>query len=183
MTTAVRGERDMTDGRLSSGQVGRLCDLLGAEDRHYRRLLRLAWRQNRYLRRQDIGRLEFNAGQWRQFLPEARAARRERESYMGDLATGLGVAKEEITPQYLLDRADHENGERLRAVVIRVARAAADLDRQCELNRRLSRFCLELAQEEARIFREAVLEDPSGCYDGVAERTQAPPGGLFIRQA
>ena len=42
----------------------------------YRRLLRLAVRQNRYMRRNDVARLEANAREWRRYLPEAQAAKR-----------------------------------------------------------------------------------------------------------
>jgi len=44
---------------------------LEAEEAAYRRLLRLAVRQNRYLRRQDLDRLGNNAGDWGRHRPAA----------------------------------------------------------------------------------------------------------------
>lgn len=161
----------------------RLCELLGEEDRQYRRLLRLAWRQNRYLRRQDVARLEHNSGQWQKYLPDAAGARERRERFVTELMRTLDVSEDRFTPQFLVDRADHESGKMLREIVAGLARTTDDLNRQTELNRRLGAFCLELSREEAEIFRRAVTEDPAGCYDDEAGRTTAPPGGIFIRQA
>jgi len=48
-----------------------LTSLMDTEDLNYRRLLRLAWRQNSYMKRQDVDRLEANAADWAKHLPTA----------------------------------------------------------------------------------------------------------------
>jgi len=64
----------------------------------------------------------------------------------------------------------------LRAVSIR-------LERQNELNRQLAEFCLDLAREEAEIFKSTVLADPTGCYGNNAQNASRGPGGVLVRQA
>ena len=71
------------DGRL-------LASLLEVEDHNYRRLLRLAWRQNSYMKRQDVDRLEANTADWQRFLPQANAAREARDRFMKKVLRDLG---------------------------------------------------------------------------------------------
>jgi len=169
--------------RLDSDDAAVLCELLHAEEAHYRRLLRLAWRQTSYLRRQDVPRLEINAEQWTKYLPRADTARVKREAYLSELAVKLDLNDDSLAPQLLLDRADIEQKKRIDAAVERLLEVANKLNRQNELNRQLADFCLELAHEESEIFKQGVLEDPSGCYEDDACKTTAAPGKVFIRQA
>ena len=60
---------------LKDEEGRRLGAVLDLEDSNYRRLLRLAWRQNSYMQRQDVDRLEANAREWARYLPEANEAR------------------------------------------------------------------------------------------------------------
>ena len=168
---------------LSPADVGTLCDLLGQEEQEYRRLLRLAWRQSGYLRRQDVPRLEKNAEQWQMYLPQADAARIKREAFIGELAGGRELVDERPAPQLLLDRADNMQRQTLNKAVGRLLEAVGDLNRQNEMNRQLADFCLELTREEGAIFKRGVLEDPAGCYEDDAKKSQAPPGKVIIRRA
>ena len=150
------------DGRL-------LASLLEVEDHNYRRLLRLAWRQNSYMKRQDVDRLEANTADWQRFLPQANAAREARDRFMKKVLRDLGLDAGKRTRD-LLPYVDEEAGLLIRRALAGLDRTMARLARQNELNRNLAGFCLELAKEEARIFREVLLDDPAGCYgeDAVA---------------
>ncbi|MCP4572061.1 MAG: flagellar protein FlgN [bacterium] len=150
------------DGRL-------LASLLEVEDHNYRRLLRLAWRQNSYMKRQDVDRLEANASDWQSYLPRANEARGARERFVKMVVGGLGLADSKRTRD-LLPYLGAEPGLLVRRALADLDRTMARLARQNELNRHLAEFCLELAREEARIFREVLLDDPAGCYgqDAVA---------------
>ncbi len=160
-----------------------LASLLEVETINYKRLLRLAWRQNSYMKRQDVDRLENNAREWARYLPAANESRIAREKFVHALATHFGIT---IPPGKLMDILETaESGTRdnvleklndLKATAVR-------LSRQNDLNRELARFCLDLAEEEARIFKDAVLKDPSGCYDGKANNTNLGPGGVLVKQA
>jgi len=169
--------------RLRPADVSTLCDLLMFEEKEYRRLLRLAWRQTGYLRRQDVQRLENNAEQWRKYLPQADAARIRREAFLSKLADQLGLADERLAPQFLLDRADNNQRTMISEAVHRLVDVTSDLNRQNELNRQLTGFCLELAYEENRIFQEVVLEDPGGGYEDTARKTKSAPGKVIRRRA
>ena len=68
-----------------------LTALMNTEDTQYRRLLRLAWRQNSYMKRQDVDRLEANAHEWAHFLPQADQSRIARERCVASLASRVGV--------------------------------------------------------------------------------------------
>ena len=160
-----------------------LAGLLGEELTHYRRLLRLAWRQNSYMRRQDVDRLGANARDWGRWIPAADRARLARERLVAALGDRLGVA---IPPGRVGDLLDYAGGDQ-KAVVAGLLReirtTAGALARQNALNRQLTEFCLDLAHEEAEIFKRCVLADPAGCYRGDARHTDRGPGGVIVRQA
>jgi hypothetical protein len=168
---------------LEPADIEILCDLLDREEREYRRLLRLAWRQNGYLRRQDLQRLEMNADQWQKYLPLADAARIKREEFLSDLSLRMELGDERRASQYLIECADIEYRQILREAVQRLIGTASDLNRQNELNRHLADFCLDLTREEAEIFKQGVLEDPVGCYEDDAQKSKSRPGKVIIRQA
>ncbi|NCQ34572.1 hypothetical protein GW813_05720, partial [bacterium] len=69
----------------------RLAELLENEESQYRRLLRLAWRQNSYMKRQDVDRLETNAREWNRYLPLANQARSAREKFLAYMGGNLGL--------------------------------------------------------------------------------------------
>jgi hypothetical protein len=168
---------------LSDDEARELCILLEAEDRAYRRLLRLARRQNRYLRRHDLDRLENNAREWGNFLPTATAARRAREIHVATCAERLGLPSSPASPATLLDYARLELKQAVRDRVQGLLETTTQLARQNELNGHLTRYCLDLVQEESEIFRNYVLEDPAGRYGDDAQRAAAGPGGVLVRQA
>jgi hypothetical protein len=168
---------------LQPDEGRRLADLLGAELTHYRRLLRLAWRQNSYMKRQDVDRLAANARDWGRWIPAADRARLAREHLVAALSRRLGVA---IPPGRVGDLMDYAGADQ-RAVVTgllcEIRTTAGKLARQNSLNRQLAEFCVELAHEEAEIFKRCVLQDPSGCYRGDARQNDRGPGGVIVRQA
>ena len=169
--------------RLKNDDCRQLGDILQAESGHYRRLLRLAWRQNSYMQRQDVDRLATNAREWARYLPLANAARIERERFVGELATRHGIT---IPPGRVEDLLDYTAQDTKRAVagaLGSVRQAATKLARQNELNRLLAEFCLDLVHEEAEIFKSAVLDNPAGCYDEDARNKGRGPGGVIVRQA
>jgi len=169
--------------RLLSEEAAELCELLREEERHYRRLRRLAWRQERYLKRQDVPRLAENAQEWSRHLPRANAARERREARCAELAAQLGLPAAPVRARDLLDYADRADKDRVREALHAVARTAGDLHRQNGLNVLLSRFCLELLDQEAAIFKSCMLSDPVGRYAGDGQRATATGGGVMERQA
>jgi len=166
-----------------AAEYHRLAVLLDLEDSHYRRLLRLAWRQNSYMKRQDVDRLEANAADWARHLPPADQARITRERHVAALAqkTGISVPPGHISD--LLGYTDPVQKKLVRGALDRLRRTAGRLARQNALNRNLAEFCLDLAQEESQIFKKCVLEDPTGCYGGNARATGRGPGGFLVKQA
>jgi flagellar FlgN protein len=175
-----------TQGRTASlimedGQL--LASLLEIEDRNYRRLLRLAWRQNSYMRRQDVDRLESNSRDWSVYLPRANEARIARERYVAQLGDSLGKPIPPNKMTDLLQFADTGTRDKVVVAIRTLQRTTTSLARQNDLNRNLAEYCLDLANEESKIFQRCVTEDPSGCYDGDAKPNGRGPGGVLQRQA
>lgn len=160
----------------------RLTGLLASEDREYRRLLRLAVRQNRYMRRQDVPRLEFNAREWGRYLPSAREARSRRERFLLEVGGRLGIPLGELRMSRLSRRAAGRQGEELRRVLGDWERTATDLVRQNSLNGVLARFCLDLAAGEAAVFRRGVAGQ-APCYDDRGHRPTGGSANVLERQA
>ena len=130
-----------------------LASLLEIEDRNYRRLLRLAWRQNSYMRRQDVDRLESNAGEWALYLPRANEARIARERFVGQMGDALGRP---IPPNKMIDILDFADSDTRRKVVHSIKTlqdTTMSLARQNELNKNLAEYCLDLAGEESKLFK------------------------------
>lgn len=172
------------DANLLQPDEGRqLADLLRQELTHYRRLLRLAWRQNSYMKRQDVDRLAANARDWGRWIPAADRARVARERLVAALGTRLGVAIPPGRVGDLLDYAGAPCRAEVDALLREIRHTAGRLARQNALNRQLAEFCVELAHEEAEIFKRCVLADPSGCYRGDARHNDLGPGGVLVRQA
>jgi len=169
--------------RLENEDCLQLGCILDDESNQYRRLLRLAWRQNSYMQRQDVDRLDANAREWARYLPLANAARISRERYVGELANRLGLTIPPNKVEDLLDYTDPVTKRSVCSALGNVRMAAAKLARQNELNRLLAEFCLDLVHEEAEIFKNAVLDDPAGCYGGDAQTQRSGPGGVLVRQA
>lgn len=168
---------------LLSDEAAELCELLREEEKHYRRLRRHAWRQERYLKRQDVPRLEENAREWSRHLPQANAARERREARCAELAAQLGLAADHVRARDLLDYAARGDKDRVREALHGVTRTAGDLYRQNGLNVLLSRFCLELLGQEAAIFKSCVLSDPVGRYAGDGQRATSSGTSVMERQA
>ena len=160
-----------------------LASLLEIEDRNYRRLLRLAWRQNSYMRRQKVDRLESNAREWAVYLPRANESRIARERFVGQMGEAIGRP---IPPNKMIDILDFADDDTRRKVVHAIKNlqnTTLRLARQNELNRNLAEYCLDLAGEESKMFKRCLTEDPSGCYDGEAKTNNRGPGGVLHRQA
>lgn len=163
-------------------QLQELNDLLAAEADCYAHLLELARQQGQLMRDQDLSGLAENTQSWQASLPLADGARIRRERLAADLMGRGGAPAAAQTLSAWLPSLPTRHREELEPAVRRVRSAVRALDRQNELNRRLAEFCLDLVEEEAAVFRRAVLTDPSGRYDGAARCTQAGPGGVLERQ-
>ncbi len=160
-----------------------LTSLMDAEDTHYRRLLRLAWRQNSYMKRQDVHRLEANAHDWARCLPQADQSRIARERWVAELGRRVGVSMPPGRVSDLLDYTDQETKRAVTTSMNRLRHTAGRLAKQNALNRCLAEFCVDLAHEESQIFKKCVLDDPAGCYGDDAKATGRGPGGFLVKQA
>jgi hypothetical protein len=163
-------------------QLRELSDLLEAEADCYVHLLELARQQGQLMRDQDLIGLAENTQNWQQLLPLADSARIRRERQAAALMANHGPAVGPITLTAWLPSLPLLHREDLEPAVRRVRATVRALDRQNELNRRLAEFCCDLVEEEASVFRRAVLTDPSGRYDGAARCTESGPGGVLERQ-
>jgi len=161
----------------------RLAELLENEESQYRRLLRLAWRQNSYMKRQDVDRLETNAREWNRYLPLANQARSAREKFLAYMGGNLGLGAGQPEIQDLLVGTRSPIARRIAQLLVVMKGTALRLARQNELNRALAEFCLDLVREESEIFKRCVLDDPSGCYGEDALRADRGPGGVLVKQA
>ncbi len=160
-----------------------LASLLEVETKQYRRLLRLAWRQNSYMKRQDVDRLDFNAREWAKYLPQADAARIARERFVQELASQKGMSSHLGTLENLISGSCQETKNEVVSRTNDLRATSTRLARQNELNRQLAEFCLDLAKEEAEIFKTTVLKDPAGCYGNNAQTATRGPGGVLVKQA
>ncbi len=160
-----------------------LASLLEVETVQYRRLLRLAWRQNSYMKRQDVDRLDSNAREWAKYLPMADEARIARERFVQALSERQNLECPPVKIDELLAGTCKSTRSEVREAINTLRAVSVRLERQNELNRQLAEFCLDLAREEAEIFRTTVLTDPSGCYGNNAQSASRGPGGVLVRQA
>jgi len=160
-----------------------LASLLNDEARQYRRLLRLAWRQNSYMKRQDVDRLDANAREWACYLPEADEARIARERCVQEMTRTSGTLAGDRGVQIIREKAGQRARDLLDTALNDMRAVSVRLARQNELNRQLAEFCLDLAREEAEIFKKAVLNDPTGCYGQNARNTTRGAGGVLVKQA
>jgi len=167
----------------NEGDLQRLAELLEIEDGHYRRLLRLAWRQNSYMKRQDVDRLDANAREWNRYLPQANQARAARIRFLARQGWDRGREEGRIELADLPGNGRTPAGRRIGRLLVNMKRTALLLARQNELNRALAEFCLDLVREEGEIFKRFVLDDPSGCYGEDARRADRGPGGVLVKQA
>ncbi len=167
----------------TEGDLLRLAELLEREDEQYRRLLRLAWRQNSYMKRQDVDRLEANSREWSRYLAQANQTRAAREKFMVNLRRKTGIEAPAGHISAFLESGPQATTNRIRRLLMRIKATALKLARQNELNRSLAEFCLDLAREESEIFKRCVLDDPSGCYGENARKADRGPGGVLVRQA
>ena len=160
-----------------------LASLLDVEIKQYRRLLRLAWRQNSYMKRQDVDRLDSNAREWAKYLPLADEARIARERFLQDISAQRKLSIPPFKIDSLISGTCDSTQKEVREAINDLRVVSVRLERQNELNRQLAEFCLDLAKEEAEIFRSSVLTDPTGCYGNNAQNASRGPGGVLVRQA
>ncbi len=168
---------------LIDDECSLLSSLLEVENKQYRRLLRLAWRQNSYMKRQDVDRLDFNARQWAKYLPLADEARIARERFVQELANQRGQTCPPANLESLLTGTNTATRDEVIGWTNDLKATSVRLARQNELNRQLAEFCLDLAREETEIFRSTVLTDPTGCYGNNAQTANRGPGGVLVKQA
>jgi hypothetical protein len=162
--------------------VQKLQGVLLEECRHYEELLTLAHDQGCLMTTHDLDGLEENARQMTVGLAAADAVRIRRERLASELMSRSGAAVPGSLSAWL-EGQDPALGAQLTGPVQAVRRAAGELARANEMNRRLASFCLDLVEEEAALLRRCLLEDPAGCYDKGAHPTSNERSGVLVRQA
>ncbi len=160
-----------------------LCGLLEDETQAYRRLWRLAVRQNHYMRNQDTARLASNTKDWERALPEVQSIRHNREQLQRSLAERRGWPRDVETLEDWAQRNGHPEAERLLLLRDEWKTAAEELARQNALNGNLARFCLDLVMDEAEVFRRGIQEGDGGSYDENGKRADAGTGGVVTHRA
>jgi hypothetical protein len=172
----------MTMTTATPDTIGALTAALREERDHYRQLLELARDQGRMMTSHDLEGLEANATRLSEGLEAADAVRIRRERLASAVMAATGTAVPGSLSAWLDTQPDPIR-RRLAEPVQAVRRAAGELARTNELNRRLANFCLDLVEEEATLLRRCLLEDPAGRYDRGAQPTQNEQGGVLHRQA
>ncbi|MDY0110485.1 MAG: flagellar export chaperone FlgN [Candidatus Krumholzibacteria bacterium] len=167
---------------FTGGAVEALTAVLAEEQLHYQRLLDLARRQGRLMTGHDLEGLHDNTRQFNESLAAAQAVRSQREQLARDLMQESGTTEAGSLSAWLYEQPAPLR-HALQQPVQAVRRAAAELARTNEMNRRLANFCLDLVEEEAALLRRCLLSDPSGCYDREAQPMLNEQGGTLKRQA
>jgi FlgN protein len=165
------------------GTIAGYKDLVAALEKEttaYRRLMRLAVRQNRYMRRQDTARLEENTQEWRRYLPEANELRLKRVEIQRPLQKNNA---DDMSPRVLLDDAPASVRAGLRDVIELWATVIGELNRQNSINGMLVKFCLDTVHEEVEIFRRVVSGESDGCYNDNGSVSGANFLGVISQQA
>jgi hypothetical protein len=158
--------------------VGALAD----EQRRYADLLNLARQQGTLMTTHDLDGLDENSQRIGAGLAAAEEARIRRERLAAAVMAEAGVTGPETLSNWLTSQP-RPIRDRLVGPVQAVRRAAGELARANEANRRLANFCLDLVEEEATLLRRCLLEDPAGRYDRGARPTTNGQGGVLRRQA
>jgi len=164
-----------------SAEVRALRAVLEQEHDHYVRLLAVARRQGELLSGRDLDGLDSCSRELAAGLEEATAARLRREDLAQRVMDSSGPARHSLS-LWLAGQPDPVQAE-LAGAVQDVRRAAGELERANEHNRRLASFCLDLVEEEAALLRRSLLEDPAGRYDSGARPTTNAQGSVLRRQA
>jgi hypothetical protein len=168
---------------LVAEDLNRLCALIEEETAAYRRLHRLAVRQNHYMRRQDTDRLESNTRDWERAMPEIEDLRKRRETLQRSLVDRHGWPRDVETLEQWADRNGHPEAERIVELKESWQEAADDLARQNQLNGNLAKFCLDLVADEAEVFRRGVQDADGGSYDENGKKSDAGTGGVVTHRA
>jgi len=166
----------------AASAVGALGSVLRQEQAHYERLLEMARRQGERLAGGDLEDLDTCSQELATGLQAASTVRERRERLAAELIAASG-ADPAVGLSTWLTRQPAPLQAELAGVVQDVRRAAGELARANEHNRRLASFCLDLVEEEAALLRRSLLEDPAGRYDAGARHTTNAQGGVLRRQA
>ncbi len=163
-------------------KVRALASVLRQEQAHYERLLAMARRQGERLAGGDLEDLDATSQELATGLQAAGGVREQRERLAAELIAASGEDPATGLSTWLSRQPRPVQAE-LAGAVQAVRRAAGELSRANEHNRRLASFCLDLVEEEAALLRRSLLEDPAGCYDAGARHTTNAQGGVLRRQA
>ncbi|MBT4292233.1 hypothetical protein HOD41_06035 [bacterium] len=149
--------------RITSQQISKLESLLSAELFEYRRLRRIAIKQNSYLRKRDVQRIEHNATEWAKYLPMAEKAKNARESM---LVNEIGCSEKQLNSLNIqdLEKLAGSLPDSFCETWDKWKLSISDLERQNNLNGILARFCLELVSDELGAIKED-CSDKQDCYD------------------
>lgn len=173
----------MTNRTRPAAILERLCSTLGQEILAYHGLLRLATRQNRFLRRHELTELESLADAWALHQHEVDGLRQRRIAAQECAARAVGLPADATLGDITQDGAmPGPAGTELARLRRSLKRALAALKRQNTLNGRLARFCLDLAAGEADAVRRGLCDADGATYDARGAMA-ARSGGVVTRQA
>lgn len=167
--------------RITTEQISKLEGLLSVETIEYCRLLRIAIKQNSYLRRRDVKRIEHNAHEWSKYLPLAEKAKTARESMLKD---ELGFSQKHLNNIKITDLKKLAGSlpDSFCDAWDKWKRSIVDLERQNNLNGVLAHFCLELVSDELGAIRED-CSDEQNCYDTQGEIPGGRINSVITRRA
>lgn len=170
-------------GQPVAGSIASLVDALQHEHRQYDRLLGLIRQQGQLMINHDLDGLQDSAQRLAACIAQADAARQEREHLAGELMRSCGGPRQTASLTVWVQVQESAVRRLLDGPIRAVRRAADELQRANELNRRLANFCLDLVEEEAAVLRRCLLDDPAGCYDRGAQPTRNSNGGVMQHKA
>lgn len=167
--------------RITAKQISKLESLLSAEMSEYRRLSRIAIKQNSYMRKRDVRRIEHNATEWAKYLPIAEKAKKARESM---LINEIGYSKKQLNSINIqdLEKMAGSLPDSFCDAWDKWKSSIADLERQNSLNGILAHFCLELVSDELGAIRED-CSSKQDCYDTQGEIPDGRINSVITRRA
>jgi len=162
-------------------QVTALANALRREYLHYEQLVTMAAEQGRLMTGTDLEAVGNSASAMADGLAVGDSLRHVRENLALEI-----MALDPMQPTRLslwLQAQPDVIRERLAGPLARVREAGQKLLVQNEKNRRLASFCLDLVEEEAKVLRRSLTEDPAGCYDRGANHATDGTGCMLHKKA
>jgi hypothetical protein len=167
--------------QITASQVNELSSLMKAEIVEYNRLYRIAVKQNNYMRKQDIDRLDNNATEWAKYLPIAEYAKNCRETLMKRLFKCDDTQIKKIKIKDFEDLAG-SLPDSFHELWNNWLESITKLERQNSLNGVLAKFCLEMVTDEIGAIRDECF-DKQSCYDTHGEFSGNHVNSVIVRKA